>query len=78
MHFTGDPAARSQPAGDFCSAGARTGMLAGLLGFAAVLEIILRQAPAGASGMYVLVLCLLGLAGTLPLACATPCCWRRR
>jgi signal transduction histidine kinase len=41
---------------------------AGFLGLCAVAETLARQEPVAAGEMYVLLLCLLGLAGTLPLA----------
>ncbi|MET0864870.1 MAG: sensor histidine kinase [Nakamurella sp.] len=44
----------------------------GLLGLVAVIETLLRPPPTGSSGMYVVLLCLLGLAGTLPLALPNP------
>ncbi|MET0965342.1 MAG: sensor histidine kinase [Nakamurella sp.] len=49
-----------------------TTLLAGLFGCAAVLETLFRQGQAGFGGMYVLLLCLLGLASTLPLAMPQP------
>ena len=70
VHTTGGPAAKTA-SGDQLGPLALTSW-AGLFAVAAVLETILRQAPAGASGMLVLLLCLLGLAGTLPLAWRQP------
>jgi len=46
--------------------------MAGLLGLCAVVEILGRQGPTASSGMYVLLLCLLGLASTLPMALPRP------
>ncbi|WP_345637992.1 sensor histidine kinase [Rugosimonospora acidiphila] len=43
-----------------------------LLGVAALAELIVRQAGTAALGPYVLLLCLLGLAATAPLALADP------
>ena len=43
-------------------------IVAGLLGLCAVVEILARQGPPGPGGTYVVLLCLLGLAGTVPLA----------
>ncbi len=42
--------------------------MAGLLGCCAVIEILARQGPPGPSETYVLLLCMLGLATTLPMA----------
>ena len=47
-------------------------LVAGLLGAGAVVEVLARQAPPAPSDMYVLLLCLLGLASTLPLALPRP------
>jgi signal transduction histidine kinase len=47
-------------------------ILAGLLGACAVVEVLARQGPPAPSDMYVLLLCLLGLASTLPLALTRP------
>ncbi len=47
-------------------------VVAGFLGVCAVVETLARQAQVAPSVMYVLVLCMLGLAGTLPLALARP------
>jgi len=47
-------------------------VMAGLFGLCAVVEILGRQGPTASSGMYVLLLCLLGLASTLPLALPRP------
>lgn len=47
-------------------------VMAGLLGLCAVVEILGRQGPTASSGMYVLLLCLLGLASTLPMALPRP------
>jgi len=49
-----------------------TVIVAGLLGLCAVVEVLARQGPTAPSGMYVLLLCLLGLASTLPLALPVP------
>ena len=42
--------------------------MAGLLGSCAVIEILARQGPPAPSDTYVLLLCLVGLASTLPVA----------
>jgi signal transduction histidine kinase len=47
-------------------------IVAGLLGACAVVEVLTRQGPPAPSDMYVLLLCLLGLASTLPLALPRP------
>ena len=43
-------------------------VVAGILGAAAVIETIARAAGSGDGALFVVVLCLLGLAGTLPVA----------
>jgi len=48
------------------------GAVAGLLAAAAVIETVIRQVPLASSEMFVLLLCLLGLVGTLPLALPHP------
>ena len=50
----------------------RAVVLAAGLGLCSVVEILARQGPTAPSGMYVLLLCLLGLAGTLPVALPLP------
>jgi len=47
-------------------------IVTGLLGACAVVEILARQGPPASSDMFVLLLCLLGLACTLPLALPQP------
>ena len=46
--------------------------MGGILGLAAVIETIARSAGSADGGLFVLVLCLLAMAGTLPLALPGP------
>src|SRR4051812_47536679 len=71
VHITERPGTKADPAARLATPSAPPALAVGLA-VAAMVETVFRQAPAATSGMFVLLLCLLGLAGTLPLALPQP------
>ena len=71
MHTTANPATTAGT-GTRLRLPLTLGAVAGLLAAAAVIETVIRQVPLASSEMFVLLLCLLGLVGTLPLALPHP------